>query len=51
LVELVNEMFDILCFSFVDDAGDLFENVSLNDGLKDNFGCNYGCGIFELVKR
>lgn len=38
-------------FSFVDDNGDLHENVLLDEqAVKHNFGCSYGCGIFELTK-
>lgn len=38
-------------FSFVDDNGDLHENVLLDEqSLKHNFGCAYGCGIFQLTK-
>ena len=38
-------------FSYVDDHGDLHENVPLTDiSIRDNFGCTLGCGIFELTK-
>ena len=41
-------------FSYVDDNGDLFENIKdLNYGTKtanDSFGCKLGLGIFELEK-
>ena len=38
-------------FSYVDDAGDFHENVSLDlPAAKDSFGCYFGCGIFELRK-
>lgn len=38
-------------FSFVDDQGILREDVSLDDpNARSNFGCIYGCGIFELTK-
>ena len=38
-------------FSWVDDQGDLHENVAINDDTANNsFGCYYGCGIFELTK-
>lgn len=38
-------------FSFVDDRGDLHENAELHtDVIHNNFGCSYGCGIFELTK-
>lgn len=38
-------------FSYVDDNGDLHENIPLNEAnIKNNFGCSYGCGIFEMTK-
>lgn len=43
--------FNVKTFSYVDDKGDLFENVSLLDeGGVNNFGCDFGCGVFELIK-
>lgn len=39
-------------FSYVDDAGDLHEDVAMDPrDVARNFGCQYGCGIFELRKR
>ncbi len=38
-------------FSFIDDLCDLHENTPVTDSdAKNNFGCAYGCGIFELTK-
>jgi SAM-dependent methyltransferase len=38
-------------FSYVDDAGNLFEHTALTPELvESNYGCNYGCGIFEMTK-
>ena len=38
-------------FSYVDDSGDLHEDVSLTEeDIREDFGCSYGCGIFELTK-
>jgi Caenorhabditis protein of unknown function, DUF268 len=38
-------------FSFVNDDGDLHENVVLDRERVDrNCGCSYGCGIFEMTK-
>jgi hypothetical protein len=46
------EAFDLVAFSYVDDAGDLHENVALDDTASANsFGCTYGCGIFELKRK
>ncbi|MBI5250322.1 MAG: DUF268 domain-containing protein [Desulfomonile tiedjei] len=51
LLSLVGERYVIDSFSFVDDNGDLFENIELTeDGVAGNFGCNLGCGIFEMTK-
>jgi hypothetical protein len=50
-LELFHGKFAIDRFSFVDDEGDLHEDADLADqGVETNFGCNYGCGIFELTK-
>jgi hypothetical protein len=52
LLDLFNENFTIESFSYVNDRGDFFENVELNQKEIDrNYGCNYGCGIFELIKK
>lgn len=39
-------------FSLIDDQGKLHENISIcDDEVQNNFGCTYGCGIFELTKQ
>jgi hypothetical protein len=49
LLELVRDRFDIEAFSYVDDKGDLHEEVALADAdIAANYGCNYGCAILEL---
>ena len=53
LLKLFEELNLVLeVFSYVDDKGDLYENVSILDfeRIKNNFGCQYGCGIFILKK-
>ena len=51
LLNMLNNKFHIINFSYVDDNGALHENVTLtNENYKDNFNCTYGCGIFELLK-
>jgi len=51
LLELFNDKYHIEHFSFVDDNGDLYENAKLAESnIVNNFGCNYGCGIFEMRK-
>lgn len=51
LLELVNDEFLVEEFSYVDDAGDLHEDVDVSGGVEDNFGCRFGCGILVLKKR
>jgi len=52
LFELFKNRYQIEHFSFVDDNGDLHEDVELTgSGIAENFGCIYGCGIFELRKN
>lgn len=52
LIEILSPLFEIKHFSYVDDPGDFFENVTLEESaVNENYGCHYGCGIFELVKK
>ena len=52
LLELLGKDFDVQSFSYVNDAGDLHENVELtSSAVQTSFDCKYGCGIFELRKR
>jgi hypothetical protein len=38
-------------FSYVGDDGELYENAQLDSAsIESNFGCEYGCAIFELTK-
>jgi SAM-dependent methyltransferase len=51
LLNMLENKFRIDRFSFVNDAGFLEEDITLNKELIDsNCGCFYGCGIFELTK-
>ena len=51
LLECFDGKYCIDQFSFVDDRGNLHENIPITDGdAQSNFGCVYGCGIFELTK-
>lgn len=51
LLELFDGKYHIDNFSFVDDRGDLHENAPITEVNKlNNFGCAYGCGIFEMTK-
>lgn len=52
LKEILSKEFKIASFSFVDDLGDFYENIQLTtENLTNNCGCNYGCGIFHLIKK
>lgn len=52
---LIDELFatkvQVSQFSFINDQGVFHENVPLTQrDVSANFGCQYGCGIFELKK-
>lgn len=51
LLKMIEGRYRLDVFSFVDDAGNLIQNPALNEeNIRGNFGCSYGCGIFELTK-
>jgi len=51
LIECFTGKYEIDRFSYVDDNGDLHENIPVSDAdAKNSFGCQYGCGIFEMTK-
>lgn len=51
LMELFDGKYHIDHFSFVDDRGNLHESTPITEkNKKRNFGCVYGCGIFEMTK-
>lgn len=51
LLELFKDNFTVDSFSFIDDSGDFLENAELgHHEIERNFGCHFGCGIFELTK-
>lgn len=51
LLLLFEGKYNIIQFSYIDDTGNLHQNVQLNESaIENNFNCNYGCGIFELQK-
>jgi SAM-dependent methyltransferase len=52
LFDLIRKDFEVEQFSFVDDQGDLHQRVQLDDSLiQSNYGCHFGCGIVEAVRR
>jgi len=51
ILKMIGGLYHINSFSYVNDAGDLIKNPEITeDAIKSNFSCNYGCGIFELIK-
>ncbi len=52
LLHLMEKRYDIDAFAYINDAGDFISDAALDEAsVRDNFGCRYGCGIFELTKR
>jgi hypothetical protein len=52
LFEYLSTYFDIEHLSIVDDKGDLHPHINITpEGIACNYGCHYGCGIFELIKK
>jgi SAM-dependent methyltransferase len=52
LINILSEHFDLTSFSYVNDKGDLIEDAEIASvSIKNNFDCNFGCGIFELKKK
>ena len=51
LIELIHDKYHVDFFSYVNDEGNLIRDAALNPvDVDNNFGCKYGCGIFELTK-
>lgn len=51
LIDLLAPRMRLDYFSYVDDKGHLHANVAVTDELvRTNFGCGYGCGLFEFIK-
>ena len=51
ILEMFAQAFVVERVSFVDDEGELHEDVALTpEAIKANFDCRYGCGIFELTR-
>jgi hypothetical protein len=49
---MAKDRFDLMEFSYVDDAGIFHANVELTpERIADNCGCDYGCGIFEFRRK
>lgn len=51
VLDMARDRFELVTLSYVDDKGELHGDVPRSaESIVDNFGCNYGCGIFELRK-
>jgi len=52
LLDILEQDYELKAFSYVDDNGAFFEHAAVSPALvAANFGCEFGCGIFELVKK
>ncbi len=52
LVDLLKVDFEIKSFSYIDDDGEFYEEIPFKENqINLNYGCYYGCGIFELIKK
>ena len=52
ILDMARDKYELLSFSYVDDMGDLHENVDVVVGTaRNSFDCWYGCGIFEFLKK
>jgi SAM-dependent methyltransferase len=52
LLKMINPYYTIENFSYVDDKNRFHENITISEeNLANNFGCRYGCAIFELTKK
>lgn len=50
-MQLLIKDYVISSFSYVDDEGEFYEDITLNDTMiSSNCNCTYGCGIFILRK-
>ncbi len=52
LLDMIGDNYDINSFAYINDAEELIISALLEEpGIRDNFGCRFGCGIFELTKK
>jgi SAM-dependent methyltransferase len=52
LLGLMEKRYDIDSFAYINDRQEFIADALLDEGsVHSNFGCRYGCGIFELTKR
>lgn len=52
LLEVFAPHYNLESFAYIDDKGDFFENITLDQHkIATNCGCHYGCGIFVWRKK
>ena len=52
LIDLIEPKYKIDSFSYVNDDGNLVKDAALHEkDIRNNYFCDYGCGIFELTKK
>ena len=52
LIDLFQQQYDIVSLAYINDDEQFVPNVDWRSGaVQSNFGCTYGCGIFELIKH
>lgn len=51
LLDLFKDRYKVKAFHYIDDKENYFiDHVLTEEEINNNCGCNFGCGIFELVK-
>lgn len=52
LTKLFAERYETVSLSYVDDPGDVHTDIAPSmEDINSSYGCRYGCGIFELIKK
>ncbi|OHE21640.1 MAG: hypothetical protein A2Z43_01560 [Syntrophobacterales bacterium RBG_19FT_COMBO_59_10] len=52
LLKLMDKRYSIDSFAYINDVQEFIADTALDEAsVRNNFGCLYGCGIFELTKR
>lgn len=52
LLDVFQADYHVQSFSYIDDDGRFHEDVEIQENLAEsNYGCRFGCGIFELIKK
>ena len=52
LLGLIEKRYDIDSFAYINDVQEFITDAVLDaTAVRENFGCRYGCGIFEMTRR